>query len=100
MSETYHIKCKKCGEFNTNRDYCKKCGHLISFNKKLELEAERKIQVEEEKRKLQKPGWVERLKEHPNILCKIIGWFFYSAFLVITSIGAFVAWLLAMIAAG
>lgn len=102
MAETSHIKCRKCGVFSTNSDYCKNCGHLISYAKKRELkiEKEKKERIAIEKNKLENPNWVERLKKHPNILFKAIGWVLYSGFLVLTAIGTFIAWIIAMVAAG
>lgn len=102
MAETSHIKCRKCGVFTTNSDYCKNCGNLISYAKKRELKIkhEKQTYIQRERKKLENPNWIERLKKHPNIILKIIGWIFYSGFLIITAIGAFIAWLLAMVAVG
>lgn len=97
-----NIKCADCGVFTANSDYCKNCGALISHKRKLELRAEqiKQQQIEEAKRALENPNFVERLKKHPFFLLKIVGWFLYSVWFVVSMIGASLAWFIAMVAAG
>lgn len=97
-----YIKCNKCGVFNTNRDHCKNCGELISFQKKEELRAEKIHQelIKEELTKLENPNFVTRLKRHPFFLTRFLGWILYSVWFVISAIGAGLAWFVAMVAAG
>ncbi|CAM1372536.1 hypothetical protein [Tenacibaculum xiamenense] len=103
MSKTNSlVKCNHCGVFTENSDYCKNCGALISFKKKRELKVEafKQQQIEEARIEIENPGLAERLIKHPNFLFKIVGWVLYSVFLVISAIGAFLAWFVAMVAAG
>ncbi|SEC89172.1 hypothetical protein SAMN04489761_3885 [Tenacibaculum sp. MAR_2009_124] len=96
------VKCKHCGVFTENSDYCKNCGALISFKKERELRVEsfKQQQIDEAKLELENPSFAIRLMQHPNFLCKIGGWILHSVFLVISAIGAFLAWFIAMVAAG
>lgn len=100
--QSSYIKCANCGEFNSNSDYCKTCGELISFQKKVELrkKEEQQQRIDQVHWDIQNPNWVERLKNHPFFLFRIIGWVIYSAFLTVSIIGAGLAWFVAMVAAG
>lgn len=97
-----HIKCPECGDFSTNSDHCVHCGKLISHQKKIALKREVQIQkrIEKAKWELEHPNLAQRLKEHPFFLYKVAGWVLYSAFLVVSALGAFLAWFFAMVAAG
>ncbi len=96
------VKCPNCGVFNTNKDYCKNCNTLISNQKKRELkEAEvKQEQINEAIHKIENPSLAERLKKSPNIFYKVVGWVIYSVITVVSAIGAGLAWLIAMVAAG
>lgn len=96
------IKCPNCDTFNKNRDYCKHCNTLISFQKKRaqKVEEVKQKQIKEVIYELQNPNLAERLKKHPNILYKIVGWCIYSVVTVVSLIGAGLAWFIAMVAAG
>jgi uncharacterized C2H2 Zn-finger protein len=96
------IKCPKCGVFNTDRDYCKNCNTLISNDKKRELKvaAEKQKRINEAIYTSENPGFAERLKKHPNLLYSFVGWVLYSVISVVSIIGAGLAWLIAMVAAG
>lgn len=102
MSITRNIKCPNCGIFNTNKEYCTNCNTLISNEKKRELKVEelKKEQIEKAIYRLENPNLAERLKKHPFFLYKIVGWILYSAIVVVSAIGAFLAWFLTMVAAG
>ncbi len=102
MSVTRNIKCPNCGLFNTNKEYCENCSTLISHEKKRALKEEAFIQsqIEEAKHEIENPNLAERLKKHPFFLYKIVGWILYSAFLVVSAIGALLAWFITMVAAG
>lgn len=97
-----YIKCPNCGVFNTDKEYCENCGTLISYQKKRALEVEKikKEAVEEIKDEIENPNLAERLKKHPFFLYKIVGWFLYSIWLLSTAISMFIAWMIAMMAAG
>lgn len=97
-----NIKCPKCNVFTANADYCKNCGALISYQKKQKIRAAvvKKELIDEEKFKLENPGWVERLRKHPFWLYRIIGGLLYSVIFVVSAIGSLLAWFIAMVAAG
>ena len=99
---TRMIKCSNCGVFNTNRDYCKNCNTLISNKIKREIKAEavKQEQINEAIHDLENPNLAERLKQHPNAFYRATGWVIYSVVTVVSAIGAGLAWLIAMVAAG
>ena len=96
------IKCPECGVFTTNADYCKNCGTLISFAKKEELreQAIKQEIIDEEQFKIDNPNWVERLKKHPFLVYRVVGYLLYSVIFVVSAIGSLLAWFVAMVAAG
>lgn len=96
------VKCPNCGVFNTNREYCKNCNTLISDKKKREIKAAevKQEQINEAIEELENPNLAERLKKSNNVLYRIIGWIIYSVVTVVSAIGAGLAWLIAMVAAG
>lgn len=97
-----NIKCPKCAVFTTNADYCKSCGMLISHKKKEEIRAEAINEqiVNEEKYKIENPNWVIRLKKHPFVVYRVLGYLMYSVIFVVSAIGSVLAWSIAMLAAG
>ena len=96
------IKCPNCGTFNKNLDYCKNCDVLISHQRKIENKekAVKQKQIDEAVYEIENPNLAERLKKHPNIFFKAIGWILYSVFMDVSAIGAGLAWFIAMVAAG
>jgi len=96
------IKCPECGTMNKNNDYCSFCNTLISDVKKREIKADevKNAQIKEVKKELENPNLAKRLKKHPFLLYRIFGWILYSAILVVSAIGAGLAWFIAMLAAG
>ena len=96
------VKCPNCGVFNTNREYCKNCNTLISDEKKREIKAAevKQEQIDEAIEELENPNLAERLKKSNNVFYRIIGWIIYSVVTVVSAIGAGLAWLIAMVAAG
>lgn len=102
MSQTKLVKCSNCGVFNTNKDYCENCGTLISHEKKMALKTAqvKQQQVAEEIYKIKNPNFVTRLRQHPNFIARCLGWLLYSVITVVSAIGAAIAWVVAMIAAG
>ena len=96
------VRCPNCGTMNTNQEYCTNCGTLISHQKKRELkEAEvKQAEIDEVIHEIENPNLAERLKKSPNVFYRIIGWILYSVITVISAIGAAIAWIVAMIAAG
>ena len=102
MAITKNIKCPNCGVFNTNRDYCIDCDTLISFERKQEqkIAAYKEEEVKRVKYDIENPNLAGRLKKHPFWLYRLVGWILYSAYLLISAIGALIAWFVAMVAAG
>lgn len=102
MKSVSHIKCSNCGEFNTNREYCKACNVLISHKKKEQTRAtiikEKEISTAIEQ--LEKLNFADRMRKHSFFLIKIFGWALHSVWIVLNIIGALVAWFVAMVAAG
>lgn len=96
------IKCKKCGVFTVNSDYCKQCGALISHKKKREIRAKREKEeaIAEAIEELNEQNFIDKLKIHPFLLVRIVGWLLYSVWFVVSIVGAGLAWAIAMIAAG
>ena len=102
MSGVSHVKCPKCGVFNTNKEYCEACHTLISHQKKTETRAT-EIQEKEltlVKEQLEKLNFADRMRKHPFFLAKIFGWALHSVWIVLNIIGGFIAWFVAMVAAG
>ncbi|QTE23850.1 hypothetical protein [Polaribacter cellanae] len=102
MSEKRIVKCPNCSTFNTNKEYCTNCNILISHQKKQEIKAEagKQKRVEEAIYEKENPNLAERLKKHPFFLYRIAGCILYSAIMVVSAIGAGLAWFIAMVAAG
>jgi predicted ATP-dependent serine protease len=96
------VKCPNCGVFNTNREYCENCGELISDQKKREIkeEALKQDQIKEAIYEIENPNLAARLKKSPNAFKRIAGWVLYSVITVVSAIGAGLAWIIAMVAAG
>jgi hypothetical protein len=86
-------KCRKCGTWNKDEDYCNNCGAVISLKEEERIETEIKIQEEKNKPKDKIDLFVEKYKNHNNIIVKGIFYIFYSIYLVFAAIGAFLAWL-------
>lgn len=102
MANKRIIKCANCGTFNTNKEYCTNCNTLISHEKKREIKAEaiKQKRVDEAIHEIENPNLAERLKNHPNFMYRIFGWLLYSVIMVVSLIGAGLAWIIAMVAAG
>ena len=102
MAEYRRINCPNCGLFNTNKDYCTKCNTLISHKKKRELKEAnfKQTEIDAAVYRLENPNLAERLKKHPFFLYRIIGWILYSAIMIVSAIGAGLAWFITMVAAG
>lgn len=96
------IRCLNCGTMNTNNDYCSNCGTLLSNDLKRQLKEKevKQKEIDEVIHKLENPNLAERLKRSTNIFYRIIGWILYSVFTIVSAIGAAIAWIVAMAAAG
>lgn len=102
MSTTSYIKCPNCGVFNTNKDYCKNCNALISSQKKRAIATAnaKEEELAEAIVALEKTNIADRMKEHPFFLVKFFGWILHSVWLLLNIIAGFIAWFVAMVAAG
>ena len=49
---------------------------------------------------MEHPNFAERLKKHPFFIYRFLGWILYSVILIVSAIGAGLAWFIAMVAAG
>ncbi|WP_299366925.1 hypothetical protein [Winogradskyella sp.] len=94
------IKCINCGVYNKNRDRCKNCDALLSYKKRRAQQIKAENTERLEKAKKSPPDFIENLQQHRYIMFRVLGWILYSAFVVVSAIGAFIAWLVFAIAAG
>jgi hypothetical protein len=90
------IKCKSCNTWNTDADYCKNCNAVISMEEEARLETEIYEESIKNKPKSKFDLFIEKWKAHPNFILKIFFYIFYSVYLVLAGIGAFMAWLTLM----
>ncbi len=97
------IKCSNCGHFNTNSDYCEKCGELINPKLKRELSDQKRVDDREEEERNRKQSkfelFIERNRNHKNILIRLVFQLLYGIWFIVMAIGAFIAWLFAAVAA-
>ncbi len=102
MSAVSHVKCPRCGIFNTDKEYCTSCNMLISHQKKRETRVtniqKKELLIAQEE--LEKLNLADKLRKHPFFLLKILGWILNSVWIVLNIIGGLVAWFVAMVAAG
>lgn len=87
------IKCRKCKTWNDGGDYCKNCNAVISMREEERLETEIKKEIERNKPKDKIDLFIEKYKNHNNIILRGIFYLFYSIYLVFAAIGGFLAWL-------
>ncbi|MCM4167292.1 hypothetical protein KCTC52924_02875 [Arenibacter antarcticus] len=103
MGKVAYRKCSNCGTVNLDSDYCENCGELININLKRKLAREALEVKKQEEKSAKKPNAVtvffKKALEHPNLLIKIPAKVFYSIWVVVMSIGAFIAFLFSYIAA-
>jgi ribosomal protein L37E len=97
------IKCGNCGTFNTNKDYCENCGALINPKLKREKSDQKRIDDREEEDRNRVKGkfelFIERNRNHKNILIRLFFQLLYGIWFIVMAIGAFIAWLFAAVAA-
>jgi len=100
---TRKIRCFNCGHTNINKDHCEKCGVLIDPLKIREKQNQDRIDLQKEKidnKEQSKIGrFIEKNRNHKNIIIRFFFTFLYSIWIVVMAIGAFFAWLAATIAA-
>jgi ribosomal protein L37E len=97
-----HIKCPKCGEFNTNREHCDYCGTLLFYEKRRALAFEKSEKQRLKKERLQaetNPSFFETYENHRFLLVRVLTKVLHSIWLAFLAIGGFIAWLITAIAA-
>lgn len=101
MATTYII-CQKCKTNNLNSDYCVNCGETINITLKRQLEEEEYRKKIELRRKEKQPSKfliaIQKLRNHPNPLIRLIVNFFYSIGLIAIAFAAVVAAVIASLA--
>ncbi|MGV6861752.1 MAG: hypothetical protein ACWA41_08255 [Putridiphycobacter sp.] len=90
------IKCRKCKTWNDGGDYCVNCGAVISMKEEERLSIKKKKEEALNQPKDKFTLFIEKYKNHPNILIKGIFYIFYSVYMVFAAIGAFLAWITVM----
>lgn len=90
------IKCKNCGSFSKNSDYCEGCGALISYEKIRAKELEELQRKKAEK--IRKTSLIEYLENHEHSVVRFLGLMLKIIWVPFMAIGAFIAWLVAAIA--
>ena len=100
MAKKRIVKCISCGVFNENRDMCHNCGAILSHRERREIKIREEAKKRIEKIKKEPPSFIENLQKHRFFAYRILGYLLYSAFAVVSAIGAFIAWLVFAIAAG
>ena len=97
------IKCSNCGTFNTNRDYCENCGALINPKLKREKSDQKRIDDREKEERNREKGqfelFIDRNRNHKNIIIRLFFQLIYGIWFIVMAIGAFIAWLFAAVAA-
>lgn len=98
---TRHTKCIECGTFNTNKEYCKKCGAPLSYEKR-RLIAYEKSEKERKQREIleekNNPSFFDRYENHKYLMVRLVIGVLKSIWLVFVAIGTFIAWLFTAIA--
>ena len=97
-----HIKCPKCGEFNTDREYCVNCGAVLSYRKRRKIAFEMAEKLRKEKERLNdkmNPSFFDKYSNHRFWLVRASVRILHSIWLGFLAIGSFIAWLITAIAA-
>ena len=97
-----HIKCLKCGDFTKSAEFCEIC------NEPLNTEKKRIASVKEDydKRLLQREEpfkvvvFIGKMKSHPNLFIKAIGYLLNSVLAVILFIVTVISYIIGFLLAG
>lgn len=85
MSQKSYIKCLQCGVVNEDCDYCTNCGTIINVVLSRKLEHEKKLQLQKEKTKEDKPSKIDeflsKASKHPNGIIRLFSQVIYSVWL-------------------
>ncbi|WP_282159985.1 hypothetical protein [Ulvibacterium marinum] len=103
MQYEINRRCPKCGKITKNSDYCNYCGTLINTNLRRKLEREERERKRQKKEEVEKPdaitAFFEKVRNHSNPIIRVVALAFYSVWVVVLAIGAFLAYIFAYIAA-
>lgn len=103
MSSQVHVRCSKCGVFNVNSDHCEACGNLLSVVKQREIvRAKREEQILKDELEKKPSGfelYVQKMRNHRVWVVRVFFELIYTTWVIAMAIGAFIAWLVAMIVA-
>ncbi|MEM6517018.1 MAG: hypothetical protein AAF688_12605 [Bacteroidota bacterium] len=97
-----HIKCPNCGTFNTNREFCRNCGTLLSSKKRRELAFKKEETERQERRRIKEeanPSFYDKYKDHRYWVVRVFATVTHYIALAFIAIGTFIAWLVTAIAA-
>lgn len=96
-----HIKCIKCGTFNTNETYCTNCGAVLAYKKRREIAYKKAKKAREERERLEEknnPSFFDKYGNHKYFIVRAVVKVLYSIWMVFMAIGTFIAWLVTAIA--
>jgi Fe2+ transport system protein B len=96
------IKCHHCGTYNVDVAYCEHCHELIDVAKRRELEqteAQQRRTDSEQQEKEKITATLDRYRNHKYLPVRLLAGLSYYTWAAIMAIGAFLAWLIAMVAA-
>jgi len=97
-----HVKCPSCGVYNTNADYCKNCGAVLSYEKRREISFKKEEEARQERARIDReenPSFYEKYKDHRYWIVRALATVTHSIALAVLAIGTFIAWLFTAIAA-
>lgn len=96
------IKCYKCGTYTVDSDYCSSCNTLINHAKRRALEREtaekRRTEIQNEEAK-ETDAFIEKYRNHKFLIVRFFAEIVYYVWVIVMAIGAFIAWVVSMIAA-
>lgn len=95
-----HIKCRQCGEFNTNDTLCLACNAPLKTEKlhQSTIEKQHKERVSKPFEPPKAMIVLKQWRQHPNFLLKSLGHLLYSIAFVIFAVVSSIAWLIATFA--
>ena len=91
------IKCSNCGEWNNDRDYCGHCSEPISREVIEEIREEKRIEERGKQSKALDEIIMEKARSSNNPLVRFGYYSIYVVSMIATIIGAFFAWVVAMV---
>lgn len=86
-------KCSKCQHWNEGKDYCEKCQTALSAKAMSEERDLLRVEAEKNKPKDKLQLWIEKIKNHKNLLVRLTYNFLYSIWAIYMGFVAFFVWL-------